>query len=63
MYTNQAKDLNKDPLYRSAYRTRGYHVTWDMSRVVFSVHGDTMSFFTNRIEDTVGDAPQESLTG
>ena len=34
-----------------------------MSRVVLSVHGDTMSFFTNRIEDTVGDAPQESLTG
>ena len=28
MYANEAKHLkNKDPLYQSGYRTRGYHVT------------------------------------
>ena len=27
VYANEAKHLNKDPLYQSSYRTRGYHVT------------------------------------
>ena len=30
--------------------------------VVLSVHGETMYFLSNRIEDTVGDAPQVSFT-
>ena len=32
-----------------------YKISRDMrNEVVLSVHGDTMSFFTNRIEDRVG---------
>ena len=60
MYANEAKYLNREPLYQSGYRTKGnqWHKVWGC----LSMHGDTMYFLSNRIEDMVGDAPQESFT-
>ena len=51
--TNKVKHLGKDPLFQFGHRAKGHHVTKGM---ILSVHGDAMSFFTNRTEteDRVG---------
>ena len=58
MYAKKVKHLNKDPLYQDA----GVIARDIRYEVVLSAHDDTMYIFTNRIEDTVGDAPRVAFT-